>query len=440
MTDEQIREYLRGRAQVTPPLDLVSEVAGAVANVPQVRPRWFAPLVRAFGAVAVAAAVVLVAVVVAEKQPTGGPDVSDSPAASHSAGASASSTPAPPSTSEPTALLLTPGGSVAIDAVDATGRWGTIIMTRGVDYGADVGDSNVGFGLQVFIEYQADRLPEAATFGAEDWSIVTADDDMPIGTRGRTPLATAPIQEALGTYRRGIDMFTTPTEGMLYWTLPAQAVDEDLVLVYQPPGVDSPFRIPLRSAGRAPSVVPSSSPDAVVWPRPEPVYVGKEGLPFTVLASDEADRLFGETDTCTNPDGGYTVSYPDSWYTNTRIGDVPACSWFSPILYDPVEGGPRPVEIAIEIRVFDGNVGFIWVDVYSEEITLDGFPARRYETGMTKDVATPTNTFQYDYLARLDDRDDGKKIWAFTGTEYGGTYELNKAVLDRIMASIDFGA
>ncbi|MEO7294597.1 MAG: hypothetical protein ABIZ57_00515, partial [Candidatus Limnocylindria bacterium] len=152
----------------------------------------------------------------------------------------------------------------------------------------------------------------------------------------------------------------------------------------------------------------------------------------------EADALFADADTCTNPEDGYTVIFPESWYTNTEIGDVSACSWFSPVFYEATEGGPVPEEIAIEIRMFEGMVGFIWADLYTEEVTLDGLGARRSETGETKDPNTPTDQFQYSYLARLDASEEGRKLWAFTGTEYGGDYELNKAVFDRIMASLEF--
>jgi hypothetical protein len=206
-----------------------------------------------------------------------------------------------------------------------------------------------------------------------------------------------------------------------------------LELIYQPPGIADATRIALRRPGAAPE------PVVVEWPRPDPVYVAQPGLPFTVLESAEADALFVDPDTCTNPEDGYTVTYPDSWYTNTAIGDVPACSWFSPTFYEATEGGPRPDEIAIEIRVFEGAIGFIWVDLYTEDVSIGGFSGRRYETGMTKDPEQPTNVLQYSYLAYLDpQQSEGRKLWAFTGTEYGGEYELNRAVFDRIMASLEF--
>ena len=330
--------------------------------------------------------------------------------------------------------LLERGDVMQIEARSVDGVTGRISIDRGEDIGGyplvAEPSSESHFFIELHAVYELDRTVDESQWGEVDWHVETVD-----GTAVGENLTAFPHPDGrppLGTWP-GATVPEPKYEGWLIFAVPREAADVDLVLVYQPPGIGEPLRIPVRSAGNPPP------PVAAAWPRPDPVYVAKEGLPLTVLASDEADALFIDPDTCTNPEAGYTVTYPDSWYTNTEIGGVPACSWFSPVLYDAVEGGPRPAEIAIEIRVFDGNVGFIWVDLYSENIALDGIAGRRYETGMTKDVATPTDSFQYAYLAALDARDDGTKLWAFTGTEYGGAYELNRAVLDRIMASIDFG-
>jgi hypothetical protein len=63
------------------------------------------------------------------------------------------------------------------------------------------------------------------------------------------------------------------------------------------------------------------------------------------------------------------------------VSGVPACSWFSPTYYELNDSGGRPAEIAIEISVFEGSVGMIWVDLCSEQVTVGGFSAWRTETG-----------------------------------------------------------
>lgn len=214
--------------------------------------------------------------------------------------------------------------------------------------------------------------------------------------------------------------------------MPRDASDRHLQLVYQAAGVGEVTRIPVRTPGEAPA------PVAAEWPYREPTYVAQRGKPITVMESPAADALFIGADSCTNPEAGYTVAYPDSWYTNTAIPGVPACTWFSPTYYEVSGAGHRPRAIAIEIRVFESEVGFIWVDLYEEQVTVDGFSAVRTETGMTKDRETPTDTFLYGYLARLDADSGGRKLSAYTGTDFGGDYRLNRAVLDRIMASLQF--
>ncbi|MGH2380366.1 MAG: hypothetical protein ACRDG7_03985 [Candidatus Limnocylindria bacterium] len=310
---------------------------------------------------------------------------------------------------------------------------GTITLERGADVGGYPlvvePSSESHFFVEVFATYELDSATEDGQWGELDWRAESAG-----GSIASQLLNSFPPPEGRGPLGQwpGATVPESTYDGWMIFAVPREEADTDLELVYQPEGISEETRIPLRGSGDAPE------PIAAEWPRPDPTYVAKDGLPFTVLEGAEADALFADADTCTNPEGGYTVSFPESWYTNTEIGDVPACSWFSPVFYEATEGGPLPDEIAIVISVNEGAIAFIWVDLYSEEVALDGYAARRYETGMTKDVETPTDQFQYSYLASLEEDSDGRKLWAITGTEYGGDYELNKAVFDRIMASLEF--
>jgi hypothetical protein len=333
---------------------------------------------------------------------------------------------------QPDADLLTPGNAMLLEIRSVEGVQGQITIERGEDVGGYVlvpePSSETYFFIELFAAYDLDNGPELASWGSIDWRVEGN------GLEGIEVLELYPYpvdRRPIGTWPGA----TVPEEAYTGWMIfpvPRAAAGENLELVYQPPGVSEPVRVPLRAAAAAPEPV---DPE---WPRPDPVYVEHAGLPFTVLENAEADALFVEPDTCTNPLAGYTVSYPDSWYTNTAAGDVAACSWFSPAFYELNEDGSRPEEIAIEIRVFEGAIGFIWVDLYTEDVVLDGFEARRYETGMTKEVSQPTNQLMYAYLSYLGNESDGLKLWAFTGTEYGGSYGLNQAVMDRIMASLEF--
>ena len=326
--------------------------------------------------------------------------------------------------------LLEAGDATLVRAVTVDG-----VIT--LDRGSDVGgyplvldpSSATHFFIEVLATYELDHVAADEQFGELDWRVET-DDGSVVGellnpfppVRGRIGLGHWP----------GATVPEDRYSGWMLFAVPRDAAGADLELVYQPTGVAAVTRIPVRRPGEAPAVV------AAEWPYQEPVFVTQDGLPFTVIQSPEADALFVDADTCTNREDGYTVSYPDSWYTNTELDDVPACSWFSPTFYELNDSGDRPEEIAMEIGVFEGAIGFIWVDLFGEQITLDGYDARRYETGMTKDREMPTDQFMYSYLASFDASSEGRKLWASTGTEFGGDYQLNMAVMDRIMASLEF--
>jgi len=330
--------------------------------------------------------------------------------------------------------LLQAGRSVRLPIVSPDGAAGTITVERGEDVGGYplVPDpsSQTHFFIELLATYDMDVAPETAQWGDLDWSIEGAD-----GADVEAQLLRAfPEPEgrgALGNWP-GATVPEDRYQGWMIFALPRDSANAALELVYRPPGVSEETRLAVRDAAGAPA------PVAAEWPPPDPVYVAQDGLPFTVLESAQADALFVDADMCTNPIGGYTVSYPDSWYTNTALDNVPACSWFSPTFYELNPSGDMPEEIAMNITVFEGAVGFIWADLYTEQLIVGGFSARRAETGKTIDPETPTDVFQYDYLVRLDADSDGRRLWAFTGTDYGGDYELNKAVLDRIMASLEF--
>lgn len=437
MSDDQIVEYLRARGRVEPPVGLASSIADAVADTPQRRTSHFGLWLPAVTAVGAATLIAVVTIVLGQA-----PNIGPSPAPSTAPNSTSSQ--APVSTAEPTATgeltppelgnLLEPGKSITLPIQSSEGVSGTITVERGEDVGGyplvPSPSSELHFFVEVKATYELDVAPETASWGDLDWR--AEGESGPVGAELLQAFPQPAGRNYLGTWP-GATVPEPRYEGWIIFAVPRDMSSSALELIYQPPGTADATRIALRRPGPAPE------PVVVEWPRPNPVYVAQPSLPFTVLESAEADALFVDPDTCTNPQGGYTVRYPDSWYTNTAIGDVPACSWFSPTFYEATESGRRPDEIAIEIRVFEGAIGFIWVDLYTEEVSIDGFSGRRYETGMTKDPEQPTNVLQYSYLAYLDPaQPEGRKLWAFTGTDYGGEYELNRAVFDRIMASLEF--
>ena len=426
MSDEPIVEYLRSRAQVQPPMDLVGSIADAVEGVPQQRHSWFAPFVPAAAAVTAAAVVVVATVLVGQ-----GPDFGPAPG-------TPSATPSP----TPAPTLLKPGDSATIDARDPFGRWGTITLTRGGDVGG-YDDGSVppeSFVVEIHVEYVAEREPDPFVFGAPDWMLANAGR-VPVGEQlepgGRRELT----RPTLSTYPGAIDIFGNRLEGWLLFVVPRDAADEPLDLLYRHTAVaEAATAFPVREPGPAPDPVEVAAPAP-----PEPVtYVEKDGYPFTVIESADADALFATPDTCTNPEDGYTVTYPDSWFTNTEIGDWPACSWFSPTFFD-VGRDPNevPPQVAIVIVIEDVSVGTICEPetTIDEPVTVGGFAGNRWEYLGCTDTAGIfiPQPVEYQYNVTVAPQPaEAPEMQARTGLEGAADHNLNKAVLDRIMALIEF--
>ncbi|HEX2765409.1 MAG TPA: hypothetical protein VHR55_02015 [Candidatus Limnocylindria bacterium] len=360
--------------------------------------------------------------------------------------------PSPTATAAPSSFLdpiplLGPGDEASLAALDEDGEWGTITVHRGDDTGgyATSAAHPDTFIIEVHVEYAVAR-DTSATFGAMDWALVTASDRRPVGGIFRPDVPEHPWEiwelpelppevttDLIAVEPRVID-------GWLLFAVPRDLADEPLELAYRPSHlVEAVTVLAVRDEGAAPDPVPTATPE----PRPATLpYVPSETAGFSVIDDPEADELFVDADTCENPVAGYTLSYPDDWYTNTAAGAVPACSWFSPVFYELTEDGRVPPEIVIEIRSFEGGIGFVHVPDYTitEQVTVDGWNAGRTEEvgGLGADGWLPRSLFTYQYTIYASDDDFGLKVIATTSTDDPGSYERNKAVLDRIIASLRF--
>jgi len=59
--------------------------------------------------------------------------------------------------------------------------------------------------------------------------------------------------------------------------------------------------------------------------------------------------------------------------------------------------------------------------------------------GFGADGYLPRSLFTYQYMIYADEDYLGLKVFGTTSNEMAGDYDLNKAILDRIMASLTFG-
>jgi hypothetical protein len=158
---------------------------------------------------------------------------------------------------------------------------------------------------------------------------------------------------------------------------------------------------------------------------------------FTVAPNPEADTLFLERDECTNRQDGYQLQFPDDWWTNTEIARFPACVWFSPTFYEVDDETQRPDEIAIEIFWVGGDYGWFTEEFTREDVAIGTQRGVRAEIAGT--AADSANGTTYVYVVQLGPTpEEGPNLVARTDTDMGGDYALNKAVLDRIMATIEF--
>jgi hypothetical protein len=177
-----------------------------------------------------------------------------------------------------------------------------------------------------------------------------------------------------------------------------------------------------------PTVEPTAEPTASPTVEPTTAATTAPDGTFVPAENAEADALFLARDDCQNLRDGYQLVFPDDWYTNTEFRDVPACSWFSPTFYEVDDSGEVPDEIAITIVWMAGDSGSFEDPIRREFGMVGGQNAVRVEY---EDL--------YRYQIQLGPTpEEGPNLVATTSRDMGGDYELNKAVLDRLMLTIEF--
>lgn len=191
---------------------------------------------------------------------------------------------------------------------------------------------------------------------------------------------------------------------------------------------------------------PSPSPTALLTPAPTAVESPTETT--TPPATPEADPgPFAETDTCTNDEDGWTVEFPELWWTNTAFthssGDeVPACWMFASAEFEATDGqNPNQPgsgsEINLEMVRPPGMVGVSGEAVNEEELTVDGFDARRVEWEGTASGTTEMGEGErlLQYVVELP---GDLQFMAFAGSEHTDDYGVAVEVLDAMMERIMF--
>ena len=156
------------------------------------------------------------------------------------------------------------------------------------------------------------------------------------------------------------------------------------------------------NVGTGPSLSPSqsASPEATQSPTPEtsastqaapsatvePTIGDGEFGPIHSMAPEDA---FANAQTCNNPDAittvgepsglSYTVSFPADWYTNEGSESRSACTLFAPEPFDAPDDQSVPAEVAIAANLPPGGDFDAGPEATSEEFTVDGVGAIRYD-------------------------------------------------------------
>jgi len=210
-----------------------------------------------------------------------------------------------------------------------------------------------------------------------------------------------------------------------------------LILAACTPTADaSPSAEPTGTPEPMPSATPEATPSSEDT---EPPQASASSSPiegeggFTIASSTEADALYEDTFSCQNLDDGYEVEFPAEWNANAEIGDVPPCSWFAATEYETGAPGELPDEVAIEILVIE------------DDRVHDGDESERAEgmIGATQPayrvVVTDGDETAYVYVVQLGPTlAEGPNLVARTTSEMGGDFDLNRAVLDRMIATMEF--
>lgn len=209
-----------------------------------------------------------------------------------------------------------------------------------------------------------------------------------------------------------------------------------LVLAACTPTADASPPTPTATPEPTPSATPEATPSPVATDSPgasassSPI---EGGGGFTFDANAEADALMADRFDCQNVDEGYQVDFPAEWNTNAEVGDVAPCSWFAPTEYETGAPGDVPDEVAIEIFVIDGEREHGGEEGERTEGII-GATQSAYRVEVTDGGETA-----YEYVVQLGETsEEGPNLVARTTTEMGGDFDLNRAVLDRMMATMEF--
>lgn len=154
-----------------------------------------------------------------------------------------------------------------------------------------------------------------------------------------------------------------------------------------------------------------------------------EPIAIDTEAVEAAEALFADRDVCEDPDRGLAVIFPDAWWTNTAVEELPACSWFAPTSFEFAAADAVPGEVELTIEVIDSSYGTVYEIVALDSITVLDRPAGRWI------IDTPQGRL-YEYEVALGDPSSESGPTLVARTSAPEDLDLAMAVLDELMARI----
>jgi hypothetical protein len=144
---------------------------------------------------------------------------------------------------------------------------------------------------------------------------------------------------------------------------------------------------------------------------------------------------------CTNPEHGFSVSFPDDWQTNS--GEVmPECSAFDPEAIEIPPASEIPFEIAIVIGVEPVQYEELtapsrWERIHTtERVQVDGRRGRRIEAEATGEGLASAGLRSTRFVVDLG---EGRSLIATTH-QTGPDYRRDQEILARMMETITIPA
>lgn len=232
-----------------------------------------------------------------------------------------------------------------------------------------------------------------------------------------------------------------------------------LGLIYQSNGVGSepsPSSSPSESA--SPQATPSPTPEASASEQPAPSATvepttgdGEFGPvhsldPETAFENGQSCEVSGVITTVdTDTDVGWTISFPEGWFTNDDTDTRSACTLFASEPFEVASDGtyPQPVEIVGNLPP-GGDFSTGNEIIRTDNFTVDGVPAVRYEIAASSEGGfadpSPSVLWIIAVAGNLPAEGNDQPYLAIgTGSADPNELAARVDILDRMVATLNIG-